>query len=82
MIRPTWAAGNNVPAIGTPDAKLFLEPQNNSTMESSLFNPSRGPSDQQTANTKANSPQLRIAITIKLTTDKQTHPASNLVSQP
>ena len=32
---PTCAGANKAPAIGTPDARLFFEPQNSSTIASS-----------------------------------------------
>ena len=71
MMMPTSAAGNKVPAIGTPDAKLFFEPQKSKTIESRLVSPSQPASTQQMTNTKANRPQLRIVITIKLMNDSR-----------
>jgi len=34
MIRPTLDGGNNTSAIGRPDARLFFDPQNSSTIAS------------------------------------------------
>ena len=38
---PIIAAGNSVPAIGTPETRLFLEPQNRITISSSREKPRR-----------------------------------------
>ena len=37
MIRPAVALPNSTSAIGRPDARLFFEPQNNSTAASARF---------------------------------------------
>src|SRR6478735_11957660 len=38
MIRPTASVPKNTSAIGRPDARLFFEPQNSTTVASARFN--------------------------------------------
>ena len=73
ITNPTSAGGNNVPAIGTPVARLFFEPQNNNTIASSRHRPSHRPPPQHTAKAVANSPQLINTTAVKLNTDTRDH---------
>jgi len=61
MITPTVAAGKNTSAIGRPDARLFFEPQNSSTMLSPRSSPATRPTSQVKASTTANSTALTAA---------------------
>jgi len=46
LTSPTCAGGNSTPAIGTPDTRLFFEPQNTSTIASSRLSPISLPAPQ------------------------------------
>ncbi len=48
IMAPTAAAGNSTPAMGTPEARLFLEPQNTMAISSSREKP-RARADQVVA---------------------------------
>lgn len=69
MISPTSAGANRTPAIGTPDAKLFFDPQNKSTIESSRESPSLPPIHQQVTSTNASRPLQRTNCPNKLITE-------------
>ena len=61
MITPTVAAGKNTSAIGSPDARLFFEPQNNSTMRSPRSRPINRPRRPVKPSTTASSTVLTTA---------------------
>ena len=58
---PTCAAGNSTPAIGTPAARLFFDPQNSSTIASPRGSRSAFAAYQVTASTTASSTAHRAS---------------------
>ncbi|MNY17536.1 hypothetical protein D3C86_1508580 [compost metagenome] len=62
---PTLAAGNMTLAIGTPLARLFLEPQKTMVISSALLKPRRRLIQTFQASTSASSTQLSSTMLAK-----------------
>ena len=73
---PTCAAGNSTPAIGTPDARLFFEPQNSSTIWSSRVKPSARPASQVRTRTIASNAMQAAAISARSAAETRCHSPS------
>src|SRR3546814_15140209 len=73
MIRPTWAGANNAPAMGTPLARLFFDPQKTRTVSSLVENPpSRAPNVVSTRTMTRNN-MSRPVIKARSKPDRRCH---------